>query len=238
VDAADLWAVVRVETSGCGFQSDRRLKILFERHVFSKRTKHRFDADHPDISNTAPGGYGPSGSAQYDRLARAMALDLRAALLSTSWGLGQVMGFNATNVGYTRVETMIARMADSENAQIEAMARFIETMGLDGPLRRHDWARFARGYNGPNYQTNSYDTRLAANYQQLDRGSLPDLSVRAAQVYLTYLGFDPRGIDGILGRMTRSALSDFQLVHNLPVSGEIDDQALVTLRAAVESMPR
>jgi hypothetical protein len=67
-DAADLWAVIGVETSGCGFQPDRRMKILFERHVFSKTTNHRFDADFPDLSNVVPGGYGPGGAAQYDRL--------------------------------------------------------------------------------------------------------------------------------------------------------------------------
>jgi hypothetical protein len=231
-DAADLWAVIGVETSGCGFQPDRRMKILFERHVFSKTTNHRFDADFPDLSNVVPGGYGPGGAAQYDRLSRAAALDSHATMLSTSWGLGQVMGYNATDVGFATVEDMIAKMADSENAQIEAMASFIKANGLDGALRTHDWTRFARGYNGPNYRINSYDTRLAANYEQLDRGGLPDLHVRAAQVYLTYLGFDPHGIDGVLGRMTRSALNDFQAKHSLPLSDQIDDQTILTLRSA------
>src|SRR5438045_1117218 len=42
-EAADLWAVIGVETSGCGFLPDRRVKMLYERHLFSRFTKHRFD---------------------------------------------------------------------------------------------------------------------------------------------------------------------------------------------------
>src|SRR5436305_5353027 len=92
---AELWAVLSVETSGCGFLDDRRPKILFERHVFSRETNGGFDASHPDLSNPTAGGYGAGGAAQYDRLQRAIVLDREAALLSTSWGLGQVMGYNA-----------------------------------------------------------------------------------------------------------------------------------------------
>src|SRR5690242_21912689 len=94
VGAAELWSIIHVETSGCGFLADRRPKILFERHVFSARTNHVYDAKYPEISNRTPGGYGASGAFQYQRLQRAMALDRHAALISTSWGLGQVMGFN------------------------------------------------------------------------------------------------------------------------------------------------
>ena len=34
---AGMWSVIHVESSGAGYQADRRPKILFERHVF-----HRF----------------------------------------------------------------------------------------------------------------------------------------------------------------------------------------------------
>ncbi len=45
----ELWAVLSVETSGCGYLPDKRPKILFERRVFSRLTGHRFDADDPDM---------------------------------------------------------------------------------------------------------------------------------------------------------------------------------------------
>src|SRR5438309_11908810 len=92
---AELWAVLSVETTGCGFLPDRRPKILFERHVFSRETGHRFDVSERDLSNPRPGGYGAAGESQYERLGRAIGLDRNAALRSTSWGIGQVMGDNA-----------------------------------------------------------------------------------------------------------------------------------------------
>ncbi len=56
LDAACLWSVIGVETSGHGFLADRRPVILFERHEFSARTGQRFDARNPDLSNPVPGG--------------------------------------------------------------------------------------------------------------------------------------------------------------------------------------
>src|SRR5512147_1186377 len=94
-----LWAVMTVETRGCGFLPDRRPQILFERHVFHERTGGKYSSRAPGISNPAAGGYGPAGAHQYDRLESAMQLDRKAALESTSWGLGQVMGFNAATAG-------------------------------------------------------------------------------------------------------------------------------------------
>src|SRR5256885_15239712 len=72
VHAAELWAVLNVETRGCGFLSDRRPIILFERHIFSHETNGKFDNSDPDISNPQWGGYGAGGAAQYERLQRAL----------------------------------------------------------------------------------------------------------------------------------------------------------------------
>jgi len=108
VDPAILWSVVTVETSGCGFLPDRRPCILFERHIFRTRTGQRFDTAHPGISGS-PGGYGPAGAHQYERLEEAIACDRRAALESASWGLGQVMGFNAGPAGYPTPKTWCRR---------------------------------------------------------------------------------------------------------------------------------
>lgn len=57
VKLPQLLAVVTVETSGFSCLADRRPTILFERHIFSKQTGGKFDAQHPDISNRTPGGY-------------------------------------------------------------------------------------------------------------------------------------------------------------------------------------
>ena len=130
VDAPALWAVLTVETSGCGFLPDRRPKILFERHWFSRLTQGQFNAQAPDISNATSGGYGAGGAFQYDRLAKAIALNRTAALKSTSWGLGQVMGFNAAKVGFANVNALVTASQESEDAQLGAMVAFIDQANL------------------------------------------------------------------------------------------------------------
>ncbi len=236
VTAAEVWAVLTVETRGCGFLPDRRPLILFERHIFSRETQQKFDADHPDISNPGWGGYGAGGAAQYRRLERAIALDRRAALRSASWGIGQLMGFNAELAGYADVEAMVVAMTQSEDQQLLGMTREITHNQLERALRAHDWPAFARGYNGPKYAENRYDIRLAAAYQKFKMGPLPDLDVRAAQVYLTYLGYNPGPVDGLMGRFTRSALHDFQSKLGLSVTDDVDEVLLSRLATEVSRL--
>jgi hypothetical protein len=130
IDVPKFWAVMSVESRGFGFLSDRRPKILFERHIFHKRTGGKFSTKHPDISNPNAGGYGPAGANQYVRLEKAIKLDRTAALESASWGVGQVMGFNASDAGFPDVQTMVDAMKDAEDAQMIAMFNFIEKKRL------------------------------------------------------------------------------------------------------------
>jgi hypothetical protein len=229
VQAAEIWTVLHVETSGCGFLPDRRPPILFERHIFSRLTGGAFDASNPDISNPQPGGYGPGGANQYTRLSQAFALNSNAALQSASWGIGQIMGENFSAAGFPDVETMVAAMVDSENAQLNAFRSFLQSNQLSGPLQAHNWASFARGYNGPNFAINQYDVKLNAAFQQFSAGPLPDLDVRAAQLYLTIRGISPGGIDGVLGPRTSSAIIAFQATAGLPQTGSLDAQTLSAL---------
>jgi len=229
VDAPEVWTVLAVETKGCGFLADRRPLILFERHIFSKLTNRQFDIC--DVSNPQAGGYGPTGAHQYDRLASAIALDRNAALESASWGMAQIMGENFTSAGFGDVETMVSSMSDSEDAQLAAFVAFLKANHLDLHLQAHDWASLAKGYNGPNYAINRYDTKLAAEFQKFSAGPLPDLSVRTAQLYLTFAGLNPGPVDGMMGARTQTALTTFQQQQGLPQSGAADDATLASLAA-------
>jgi hypothetical protein len=222
VSEPEIWAVLNVETRGFGFLKDRRPQILFERHIFRRLTNGKYDAGSPDISNKNPGGY-VGGSGEYTRLERAMALDPENALKSASWGIGQVMGFNHTVAGYPTVYKMVEDSVREEDSQILAMANFIKGSNLSGSLQRRNWTSFARGYNGRDFKKNEYDTRLAAAHGKY-QVTLPDLSLRSAQAALYYLGIEPGPIDGFRGRLTRSALVQFQQSRHLPVSGEFDEE--------------
>lgn len=204
-DAASVLAVMDVETGGCGFLPDKRLPALFERHVFRRETGGRFDKAAPDLSNATPGGYGPAGAAQYDRLARAMELDERAALRSTSWGLGQIMGFNAGSAGYDDVPDMIAAFVEGEDEQLMAMVRFICHERLDAALRTKNWIAFARGYNGPAYWQHDYDGRLARAYARNAATPL-DFALRSKQMQLMFAGLYRARVDGRMGAATRAAM--------------------------------
>ena len=234
VGVPELLAVLAVESKSCGFLPDRRPIILFERHIFHKRTKGRFAAGNPDVSNPVAGGYvGLAG--EYPRLQKALALDRTAALMSASWGAGQVMGFNHAAAGFADVESMVAAMQLSEDAQLLSVAAFLKTNNLVKFLRSKDWPSLARAYNGPAFAKNKYDVRLAGAFQQYACGALPDIEVRRAQLYLTYLDFDTGGIDGIHGKRSRSAVAAFREKNSLG-SGERVDKALIdALQAQMRS---
>ena len=229
VHAAEIWTILGVETSGCGFLPDRRPQILYERHIFHRLTGGRFDDG--DISDPISGGYGPRGAQQYDRLARAIAKDRAAALQSASWGIGQIMGQNYALAGFPTIDEMVAAMVDSEDAQLAAMETFLVSSHLNLSLQAHDWTSFARGYNGPNYVINRYDVRLNGEYQKHLTGVLPDLDVRAAQLYLTYLGFHPGPVDGIAGVETLAAFRECAGQRGIPNQGVIDADAVSNLAA-------
>lgn len=230
-DLPALWSVLTVESRGFGFLADRRPKLLFERHIFFKQTDGRFAATAPDLCAKTGGGY-LGGGAEYDRLARALALCRVAglgdepALRSASWGLGQVMGFNAAVAGFPSAREMVTQMSQSEAAQLAGMARFMASEGLDAKLRARDWTGFARGYNGPSYWKNAYDVKLKSAFQKFSSGISRDLRARAAQGALLFLGYNPGDPDGVLGQNTRRAIGAFRADAHMGTSPELDDAVL------------
>lgn len=161
----EIHAFIDVETRGSGFDSHGRPRILFERHKFYKflPDDKKSAGLKSGLANPSVGGYGKE-SEQYDKLHRAMAIDEQAALKSCSWGLSQIMGFNYALAGYDSVDEMILAFMDDEENHLQGAVNFIIANDLDDDLRNHDWAGFARGYNGSGYRRNRYDEKLAAAY--------------------------------------------------------------------------
>lgn len=168
VSAAKIRTVMAVESNGRGFHPEtRRAVILFEPHIFSKLTAGRFDSQAPTISykkwRTLP--YPASQGQRWEQLAAAMALQPTAAIEATSWGLFQLMGFNAKACGFDTPEAFARAMADSEGEQLAAFARFVDGQpAMRAALVSADWAGFARAYNGPSYAQNGYDQKLKAAF--------------------------------------------------------------------------
>jgi len=233
----EVWTLLSVETRGCGFLQDRRPVMLFERHIFHRQTGGKFDRSHPAISSAEPGGY-LGGADEYRHLEEASNLDAHAALMSASWGIGQIMGFNAQRAGFASVNNMVDAMQDGEDAQLHATVTFLRSEKLNVSLAAHEWKQFALAYNGADYEKNLYDKRLASAYAAFSTGLLPQIDVRQVQMLLMFLGIDAGGVDGIPGKRTRSAVARFRSEHGLGTSTIIDDALIRALSAATTAAAR
>lgn len=172
VEVASIKAIAHVESSGSGFLSNGLPKILFEGHWFSKLSNGKFDEKHPTLSYKKwTKKHYKSGVAEYSRYNAAKALDVDAAMKSTSWGKFQIMGFNCSKCGYSDVKTFVAEMHKSEGHQLIAFVNFLKSTKLDAHLKSKSWAAFAKGYNGPAYAENKYDMRLQQAYNAFSAGA-------------------------------------------------------------------
>jgi len=161
-------AVAEVESGPLGgFGQDGRPIILFERHLFSRKTDSQYDASHPTISNRSPGGYPRTQAERWTQLEQAYALAPEEALQSASYGRFQVLGQNYPNLGMANAHEYVSKLARSEKDQLEAFEGFVRANGLADELQRKDWAGFASRYNGPGYAANQYDVKMAEAYARL-----------------------------------------------------------------------
>jgi len=171
LDIAMIKAVVEVESAGSGFllkePAPARPKILFEAHWFYQLTPKPVSQTRPDLSSkTWNKSLYKGGSAEWQRLLDAMGFDEIQALKSASYGLGQVMGFNYTVAGCDSIQQFVEENFAGEYWQARHMMNFIVHNGLKDELKHQDWAGFAKGYNGPGYALNHYDTKLANAYHR------------------------------------------------------------------------
>lgn len=172
VQVAALMAVNEVESRGEGFLPGGPPVVLFERHVMHKRLAAAGkDADalaarYPDLVNPKRGGY-RGGAQEWYRLNLARQIDQDIANESASWGAFQIMGYHWRALGYASIGAFVAAMSSNEAAQLDAFVRFIRSNdGLHKALKARKWADFAKGYNGPAYKENLYDTKLQRAYER------------------------------------------------------------------------
>lgn len=166
-EIAAIKAVAEVESPKSGFLPSGRPTILFEAHIFSKFTNHKYDISHPHISSKKWNkSLYKGGESEYNRLEEAIKLDRIAALKSASWGKFQVMGFNFEICGWLDVETFVNDMYISEGKHLKAFVGFIKSNKLDKHLRDRNWEKFALGYNGPGYKQNNYHIKMKNAYEK------------------------------------------------------------------------
>lgn len=178
---------------------------------------------------------------RYRMFQRMCDIDKDAAIMSCSWGVGQVMGVHWSKLGFVSADDFrIFVMADLRN-QIEVMVRFIEHTGLLDELHRQDWAGFARGYNGPAYKKNNYHVKMAQAFiayggsttvspanGMLRLGST-GAAVRELQTLLQRAGYSI-AVDGDFGTATKKAVVEFQHSQKLEVDGVVGPKTQEALK--------
>lgn len=172
IEPAALLAVAEVESGGKAFalvDGRREPLIRFEGHYFDRRLSGEKlrRARAQGLAAPAAGAIAnpPTQEARWRLLARAAAIDHRAAHESVSWGIAQVMGAHWQWLGYADIDALVTEARSGVAGQVRLMMRYIEKSGLSAALRRHDWESFARGYNGPAYKRGAYDTKMARAYE-------------------------------------------------------------------------
>lgn len=173
IDPAALLAVKEVESNGGGFLPNGKPKILFEGHIFYRLLAQSVNAASLNqLCKQYPNIVYPTwnrskyfgGDREYIRLASAININHAAALKSASWGMFQIMGMNYAQCGCKDVDEFVGKMKSSEEDQLMLTIRFLKNNRLCSALNTHNWASFARSYNGPSYAANKYDIKLAQAY--------------------------------------------------------------------------
>lgn len=253
LEPAMLLAVVEVESGGkVGKRINGRFEplIRFEGHYFYKlltNAKRNIAIVRGLASISAGKVKNPMRQvARWRLLKEAEAIDRCAALQSCSWGVGQVMGAHWRWLGFASIDAFVAEARSGVVGQVEIMMRFIEKSKLTSKLKSHDWAGFARAYNGPAYKRYKYHTKLQSAYRRfctalgvepqaksvslrhqikvLKFGSQGE-DVKYLQDSLNKLGFS-LARDGDFGLATELALKKFQRQNRVLVDGIFGPKSL------------
>lgn len=172
IEPAAAIAVIAAESRGSAFHGSHPV-IRFENHVFwdlwGERNPvvfarfFRFRRDPPRTLGheyrTTPDGQWKSfhnqQAQEWSALQFASRFDRRSAYRSASWGLTQILGVHHGTVGYSNVDSMVARFSDPQTGvrwQILAFFDFIRGRLRNSTavmaLRNRDWVSFAQVYNG------------------------------------------------------------------------------------------
>lgn len=166
VEYAAVMAIVDVESSGDGFNPPTgKIIIRFEPSWFMRLSKvasqHLNEAWH-----ITPNG--PQVN-EWQKFNSAFAIDPNAAMMATSVGMMQVMGFHYADhgFGFANVGAMWDFAKVNEANQVDLGLRFIASEpALLRALRAKDWQMVAYYYNGQDYRQNNYDINLKNAYNK------------------------------------------------------------------------
>lgn len=166
IDEVLIRTVNQVESAGKGIHGSGAVTALYEPHIAWKYTAGTRRANLEKQGLAYPKWRRNYPKSSYPRIDKCILIaGEEVAALSTSWGLGQIMGFNHKAAGYDTAVAMVKAFAESEAKQLEGMINFIKAHPpMYAALVSRDWPKFARLYNGPGYAKNNYHVKLQNAY--------------------------------------------------------------------------
>lgn len=143
--------------------------FLFEPHVFSRLTNHKYDETRPDLSwpKWDKSRYLKHKEDRLIQFGKAVFLEPLKAYESASWGLFQIMGFHYKVCGYGSALAMSQELQSNVEANVAAFGFIIRDMHLVDTLKAMEWEKFAKIYNGPGYKLNNYHIKMQNAYDRI-----------------------------------------------------------------------
>jgi len=158
IDWRILAAILMKESNQEGFNNQGKIKLRLERHILSGFRDVILDIKkrHPSLP-----GLNREWIKKHD------ADEIR--LMSTSWGIAQIMGYWYQLLNYNSVKEMVDAWSASEEIQIRDFCLFCVRFN-DGrflkALIKQNLQSVAMQYNGKGYAQNSYDKDLQTYMQR------------------------------------------------------------------------
>ena len=256
VEYEKLLAFINVEANGQVYTTvggRQKPVIRFEGHYFHERLKGQelIAAINKGLASPKVGGVKNAKDqvGRYAMLAQAKAINNQAAIESTSYGIGQVMGANWRSFGFKSANEFEQEANLGFKGQLTLMVLFLDRNNVLPHLRRGDWSAVARIYNGPAYAKNKYDIKLKAEYERLtgDFNAKPSSAgmlrsgskgprVKDLQKMLVRAGYSLNA-DGDFGPATERAIRAFQQRVHLEVDGVVGPETVRRLKEASGPLP-
>lgn len=151
IDWRILYAIAQNESNGYGLEGEL-IKHRFEEHIYAGFVKVKLGTfkKHPSLPGLDPEWI---KSHSYKEL----------RLMSTSWGMFQIMGWHYNMLGHASVESMVDNYKGSEDYQVRDFLIFC-MIYRDGKFYQYlkkSWLRsIANAYNGAGWRKNNYVSKL------------------------------------------------------------------------------